>query len=219
MTSHAPTVFLVDDDPGVLKALTTLLTVSGYDVKPFGGAQEFLEHHDASLPGCAVFDVAMPDIDGLELQAALLEKHLDRPVIFITGFGDVPTSVRAMKAGAVDFIIKPVVDQQLLEAVAQAVQRDAEARKAADELKSIGASLARLTPRELEVLTHVIAGKLNKQIAHELGTVVNTVKVHRGRAMRKLGATSVAELVRVAQRAGVQPAAGAKRRPAAWLKG
>jgi len=219
MTGQAPTVFLVDDDPGVLKALTILLTVSGYDVKPFGSAREFLEHHDASLRGCAVFDVAMPDVDGLELQAALLEKKIDRPVIFVTGFGDIPTSVRAMKAGAVDFITKPVGDQQLLEAVAQAVERDAAARKTTNELKSIEASLARLTPRELEVLTHVIAGKLNKQIAHELGTVINTVKVHRGRAMKKLGVTSVAELVRIAQRAGVQPAAGTTRRSAVCPKG
>ena len=208
MTDRAPTVFLVDDDPGVLKALTTLLTVSGYDVKPFASAQEFLDDHDASLPGCAVFDVAMPDIDGLELQAALLEKNLDRPVIFVTGFGDIPTSVRAMKAGAIDFITKPVREQQLLEAVAQAVKRDAEARERLGELKSIDTKLAELTPRELEVVRHVIAGKLNKQIAHELGTVINTVKVHRGRAMRKLGVQSVADLVRVAQKAGVQPAGG-----------
>ena len=208
MTDRAPTVFLVDDDPGVLKALMTLLAISGYDVKPFASAQEFLDGHDASLPGCAVFDVAMPDIDGLELQAALLEKDLDRPVIFVTGFGDIPTSVRAMKAGAIDFITKPVREQQLLEAVAQAVKRDAEARERLSELKSIDTKLAGLTPRELEVVRHVIAGKLNKQIAHELGTVINTVKVHRGRAMRKLGVQSVADLVRVAQKAGVQPAGG-----------
>ena len=107
MTERKPTVFLVDDDPGVLKALTVLLTISGYDVKAFASPREFLDHHDPSLPGCAIFDVAMPDIDGLELQASLLQKDLNRPVIFVTGFGDVPTSVRAMKAGAIDFIRNP----------------------------------------------------------------------------------------------------------------
>jgi FixJ family two-component response regulator len=210
MIDRKPTVFLVDDDPGVLKALSILLTVSGYDVKPFASPQEFLDHHDASLPGCAIFDVAMPDIDGLELHASLLQKDLDRPVIFVTGFGDVPTSVRAMKAGAIDFITKPVADQQLLDAVARAVQTDAETRKTVSELNLIDRQFAKLTARELEVVRHVIAGKLNKQIAHELGTVINTIKIHRGRAMRKLGVQSVADLVRVAQKAGVLPA-GAKR--------
>jgi FixJ family two-component response regulator len=208
MTERKPTVFLVDDDPGVLKALTVLLTISGYDVKAFASPREFLDHHDPSLPGCAIFDVAMPDIDGLELQASLLQKDLNRPVIFVTGFGDVPTSVRAMKAGAIDFITKPVADQQLLDAVAQAVQRDDEARSKLDELESIEAKVAALTPRELEVVRHVIAGKQNKQIAHELGRVINTIKIHRGRAMKKLGVRSVADLVRIAQKVGVQPEHG-----------
>jgi FixJ family two-component response regulator len=206
MMDRKPTVFLVDDDPGVLKALSTLLEVSGYDVKSFASPQEFLDDHDASLPGCAIFDVAMPDIDGLELHASLLQNDLNRPVIFVTGFGDVPTSVRAMKAGAIDFITKPVADQELLDAVARAVQTDAEVRKTVHELNLIGGQFAKLTPRELEVVRHVIAGKLNKQIAHELGTVINTIKIHRGRAMRKLGVQSVADLVRVAQKAGVPPA-------------
>src|SRR5262245_47882795 len=130
------------------------------------------------------------------------------PVIFITGFGDVPTSVRAMKAGAIDFLTKPVSDEQLLEAVARATARDAEARKRDDELKAVTAQLARLTPREHEVLTHVIAGRLNKQIAHDLGTVVNTIKVHRSRVMEKLGVKSIAELTRLAQQAGIRPASG-----------
>jgi FixJ family two-component response regulator len=205
VTERQPTVFLVDDDPGVLKALTVLLAASGYAVRSFGSALEFLSQHDATVPGCAVFDVAMPDLDGLGLQAFLLEKDVERPVIFITGFGDIPTSVRAMKAGAVDFLTKPVSDDQLLEAVARATERDAEARKRDQELESINALLAKLTPREHEVLTHVIAGRLNKQIAHDLGTVVNTIKVHRSRVMEKLGVRSVAELTRVAQQAGIRP--------------
>jgi FixJ family two-component response regulator len=204
MTDYRPTVFLVDDDPGVLKALTVLLAAAGFDIRSFASAQEFLSQHDAAVPGCAVFDVAMPDLDGLELQASLLEKRVERPVIFITGFGDVPTSVRAMKAGAVDFLTKPVSDDQLLEAVARATARDAEARKRDQELQSINALLAKLTPREREVLTHVIAGQLNKQIAHDLGLVLNTVKVHRGRVMEKMGVKSIAELVRLADRVGIR---------------
>jgi FixJ family two-component response regulator len=204
MTECRPTVFLVDDDPGVLKALTVLLAAAGFDIRSFASAQEFLSQHDAAVPGCAVLDVAMPDLDGLQLQASLLEKSIERPVIFITGFGDVPTSVRAMKAGAVDFLTKPVSDDQLLEAVARATERDAEARKRDQELQSINALLAKLTPREREVLTHVIAGQLNKQIAHDLGLVLNTVKVHRGRVMEKMGVKSVAELVRLADRVGVR---------------
>jgi len=208
MTDHRPIVFLVDDDTGVLKALTALLLTSGYDVRSFASSREFLSQHDPSVSGCAVFDVAMPDLDGLELQAALAEGNVERSVIFITGVGDIPTSVRAMKAGAIDFLTKPVSDEQLLDAIARAVQRDAGARKSHEELDLVKARFAKLTPRECEVLTHVIAGKLNKQIAHELGTVVNTVKAHRGRAMKKLGAKSVAEVVRMAQRAGIRPANG-----------
>jgi len=208
MTDRRSTIFLVDDDPGVLKALTILLATSGYDVRSFSSARQFLAQHDASVPGCAVFDVALPDLDGLELQASLLQENVERPVIFITGFGDVPTSVRAMKAGAIDFLTKPVSDEHLLEAVARATARDAEARKRDDELKAVTAQLARLTPREHEVLTHVIAGRLNKQIAHDLGTVVNTIKVHRSRVMEKLGVKSVAELTRLAQQAGIRPVSG-----------
>lgn len=206
MTDRRSTVFLVDDDPGVLRALTILLDASGYEVRSFPSAREFLAHHDVSIPGCAVFDVAMPDLDGLELQAALAMDGTERPIIFITGVGDVPTSVRAMKAGAVDFLIKPVGEDQLLDAIAQATERDASARQHQQELMSVSVQFAKLTPRERQVLTHIIAGKLNKQIAYELGTVLNTVKVHRGRVMKKLGVRSVAELVRVAERAGIRAA-------------
>jgi len=206
MTHDRPAVFLVDDDVGVLKALTLLLNASGYDVRSFSSPQEFLSEHDPSVPGCAVFDVAMPDLDGLALHEALADEGIDRPVVFITGVGDIPTSVRAMKAGAVDFLTKPVSEEQLLDAIARGTQRDAESRERHHELDLINARLATLTRREREVLTHVIAGRLNKQIAHDLGTVLNTVKVHRGRMMEKLGITSVAELVRVAQQAGIRPA-------------
>jgi FixJ family two-component response regulator len=142
----------------------------------------------------------------VDVRPAPLEQNVERPVIFITGFGDVPTSVRAMKAGAIDFLTKPVSDDQLLEAIARATERDAEARTRDRELQSINALLRKLTPREHQVLTHIIAGRLNKQIAHDLGTVVNTIKVHRSRVMEKLGVRSVAELTRAAQRAGIRPA-------------
>ena len=205
MTEGRLTVFLVDDDPGVLKALTTLLTESGLEVRAFSTPQEFLSEHDPSVPGCAVFDVAMPGLDGLELQASLAAGNTDRPVIFITGVGDVPTTVRAMKAGAIDFLTKPVSDEDLLGAIARAAKKDAESRKRHTELESINERFARLTPREREVLAHVIAGQLNKQIAHDLGLVLNTVKVHRVRVMEKMGVRSVAELVHLAERAGVRP--------------
>ena len=198
MTEAATTVFLVDDDPGVLKALTRLLRVAGHTVRAFASPQDFLAGHDPAVPGCAVFDVAMPGLDGLQLQAALTSGGIDRPVIFITGVGDIPTSVRAMKAGAVDFLTKPLDHRQLLAAVASAADRDAAARRHHGELAVLRQRLATLTPREREVFAHVVAGRLNKQIAHELGTVEKTIKVHRGRMMSKLGVRTVADLVRLA---------------------
>lgn len=203
MTDGPFTIFLVDDDAGVLKALGRALQLRGYEVRPFTSPQEFLESHDASVPGCAVLDVAMPDLDGLALQHALTAKGSQRPVIFLTGEGDIPTSVRAMRAGAVDFLTKPVSDADLLAAIARAEKEDSESRSANARLNSINDKLAMLTPRELEVMTHVIAGQLNKQIAADIGIVEKTVKLHRGRVMRKLGVRSVADLVRLAERAGI----------------
>ena len=203
------TVFIVDDDAGVLKALSRLLRARGYEVQSYTSPREFLAQHDATVPGCAVLDVAMPGLDGLELQHALTAAQgTHRPVIFITGKGDIPTSVRAMKAGAIDFLTKPVSDKDLLAAIARAEEQDARARQAHAELAEIQAKITTLTPREREVLTHVVAGRLNKQIAGDLGTVEKTIKVHRGRMMAKLGVRSVAELVRLADRAGIKPARG-----------
>ena len=172
MTDSTFTVFLVDDDAGVLKALSRLLQARGYDVQSFTSPQAFLADHDASVPGCAVLDVSMPDLDGLELQQALTAGGSQRPVIFLTGAGDIPTSVRAMRAGAVDFLTKPVDSADLLAAIAHAEKQDAETRSAIADLNSVNARFAILTPREHEVMTHVIAGRLNKQIAGDLGTVV-----------------------------------------------
>jgi FixJ family two-component response regulator len=197
------TVFLVDDDAGVLKALSRLLRARGYDVRPFASAEEFLEGHDAAVAGCAVFDVAMPGLDGLALQQVFTAGGKQRPVIFLTGKGDIQKSVRAMKAGAVDFLTKPVRDRDLLDAIARAEQEDAKTRQTGAEVAAIEAKIATLTPREREVMTHVIAGRLNKQIAGDLGTVEKTIKVHRGRMMEKLGVHTVVDLVRLAEKAGI----------------
>ena len=195
------TVYLVDDDPGVLKALSLLLRVKGYEVRSFSSPQLFLEEHDVAVPGCAVLDVSMPGIDGLELQHALTAcAGSHRPIVFITGKGDIPTSVRAMKAGALDFLTKPVKDKDLFEAISRAEARDAESRRLHSELESIQAKIETLTPREREVLVHVVAGRLNKQIAGDLGTVEKTIKVHRSRMMEKLGIRTVADLVRMAEK-------------------
>jgi FixJ family two-component response regulator len=195
------TVYLVDDDAGVLKALSRLLRAKGYDVRPYSSPQLFLEEHDVTVRGCAVLDVSMPGLDGLELQRALTATNgFHRPVLFVTGKGDIPTSVRAMKAGAIDFLTKPVKDVDLFEAVSRAEARDAALRRLHSEMESIQAKVGTLTPREREVLTHVVAGRLNKQIAGDLGTVEKTIKVHRSRMMEKLGIRTVADLVRMAEK-------------------
>jgi FixJ family two-component response regulator len=196
-------VFLVDDDEGVLRALGRLLRVKGYDVRPYASPHAFLAQHDATVPGCAVLDVAMPGLDGLALQQALAA-GASRPVIFLTGKGDIPTSVRAMKAGAIDFLTKPVSDHTLLDAVARAKEQDSRSRHVQAEMHAIQARITTLTPREREVLTHVIAGRLNKQIAGDLGTVEKTIKVHRGRMMEKLGVRTVVDLVRMAEKVGIR---------------
>jgi FixJ family two-component response regulator len=197
------TVFLVDDDAGVLKALSRLLRANGYDVRSYTSPRKFLGDHDAAVPGCAVLDVRMPGLDGLALQQALTAGGPHRPVIFITGKGDIPTSVRAMQAGAIDFLTKPVSDKKLLGAIARAEEQDGKSRQLHAELVSIHARIATLTPREREVLCHVVTGQLNKQIAGDLGTSEKTVKVHRGRMMEKLGVRTVADLVRMAEKAGI----------------
>lgn len=202
------TTFLVDDDPAVLKAITRLLNAAGYRTRSFSSPHEFLSAHDPSIPGCAIIDLVMSELDGLHVQQALLETGSERPIIFLSGKGDVSTSVRAMKAGAVDFLTKPVKREALFSAVVRAAKVDALSRQKRDESKSIGDRLATLTHREREVLEYVIAGRLNKQIAASLGTVEKTVKVHRGRMMGKLGVKSVADLVRLADKAGIVPAQG-----------
>jgi len=195
------TVFIVDDDAGVLKALSRRLRLRKYAVESFASPQEFLVKHDKAQPGCALLDVSMPGLDG-ELQKALTESGCLRPVIFITGKGDIPTTVRAMKAGAIDFLTKPVNDEALLEAIRRAEQLDSETRRIETEAALVQSRLATLTPREREVLSHVVAGRLNKQIAHDLGIVEQTIKVHRRRMMEKLGARTILELTHLMAKAG-----------------
>jgi FixJ family two-component response regulator len=200
MSQATPTVFIVDDDPAVLKSLSRLLHSVQLTVVTSGSPQEFLEQHDPRAPGCLVLDVSMPGLNGLELQEALTTKDSAIPIIFLTGYGDVPTSVRAMKRGAFDFLTKPVNDDDLIKAVHAAFEKNRIARQSRDELEDIQERLATLTPREREVLTHVVSGQLNKQIAYDLGTVEKTIKVHRARVMEKMKVHSVAELVRLTER-------------------
>lgn len=195
------TVYLVDDDLGVLNGLSRLLRARNYDVKPYSSPQLFLEEHDVTVPGCAVLDVSMPGLNGLELQLALTASDGSHgPIVFITGKGDISTSVRAMKAGAIDFLTKPIKDEALFDAISQAEKRDTDSRKIYSELELIKAKMTALTPREREVLVHVVAGRPNKQIAADLGTVEKTIKVHRSRMMEKLGVRTVADLVRMTQK-------------------
>jgi FixJ family two-component response regulator len=209
MTSPPSTVFLVDDDASVRRALARLVRSAGYSVQTFASAQDFLESKpDGPEPACLVLDVRMPGIDGLELQRKLQSSDRVFPIIFVTGHGDIPMSVKAMKEGAVDFLPKPVKDGELLRAIEQAMARASNEGAAVSELQSIRNRLDTLTPREREVMELVVTGLLNKQIAHELGTVEKTIKAHRGKVMEKMRVQSLAELVRLAERAGIPPKRG-----------
>jgi FixJ family two-component response regulator len=204
MTLPAPVVFAVDDDASVLKAVARLLRSSGLAVTTFSSPREFLDGYDRQAHGCVILDVQMPGLSGLELQNALAADGTGLPIIFLTGKGDIPMTAKAMKRGAVDFLTKPVDERDLLEAVRSAIAKDSISWQARREVAEIKSRLATLTPRELEVLGHVVSGKLNKQTAAELGTVEQTIKVHRGRVMEKLNVESVAELVRIAERGGIK---------------
>jgi FixJ family two-component response regulator len=198
MKKSAPTVFIVDDDPSVLKGLARLVKSEGFNVEAFAASEEFLKHKRFSSPSCLVLDVCMPGLSGIDLQKELAQRGIALPCIFITGHGDIPMGVQAMKDGAVDFLPKPFDDTQLLAAIGKALDRD-RARRRADINKAIlRRRLETLTPREKEVLRWVITGMLNKQIARKLKIAEETIKIHRGRVMRKMQVTSVAELVRLA---------------------
>ena len=198
--SEPVTIFIVDDDPSVRRGLSRLVRSAGYEAESFASAHEFINSAARTRPGCLVLDVHLPDLNGLELQASLATSGDASPIVFITGLGDIPTSVRAMKGGAVDFLTKPFEAQALLDAIGEALARDRRSRQERAEVGALERSMAKLTPREREVFDRVVLGLLNKQIALELGTAEKTVKVHRGRVMQKLGAKSIADLVRIAGR-------------------
>lgn len=193
-------VFVVDDDRSVRRALGRLLTSAGYCVESFESAEQFLESGFIGHAGCIIIDIEMPGINGLELQHRLVEEMIDMPVVFLTGHGDIPMSVQAMKDGAIDFLTKPVEADRLFEVVPEALRAGAERRVRTAEIESLRERAAHLTPRETEVMHLVASGRLNKQIAFELGTSEKTIKVHRARVMEKMRVSSVAELVRIVDR-------------------
>jgi FixJ family two-component response regulator len=199
------TVSIVGDDRRLLTGLARLVERAGYPVQGFSSAADFLGQHETNIPGCVIIDLQSPDLDGLKLQATLAREELQLPVIFISGINDILPSVRVMKAGAFDVLPKPVDGQSLLSSISLAAERYAQLRQEYEKRTAIRRKLATLTCRETEVLRHVIAGRLNKQIAFELGLVEKTIKVHRGHVVRKLGARSVVDLVRLASTAGVTP--------------
>lgn len=205
MKGSGCTVFVVDDEPTLLRAIARLLASAGWQAVTYASPAEFLEKLDPARPGCLVLDVSMPGLDGLALQEALAARGSELPIVFLTGKGDVPMSVRAMKRGAIDFLLKPVDERELLPAIERAFETDRARRRARAEREEARRRLATLTPRERQVLELVVSGRLNKQVAGELGTVEKTIKVHRGRVMEKMKAASLAELVRLAQRAGIGP--------------
>jgi len=203
MEDIAPTVFVVEDIQTVRAALSRLLTVAGYEVRSFESAEDFLSDPVAAAPGCLLLDVCLPGLSGIELQRQLIGSQCARPIIFMTGMGDIETSVRAMKDGAIDFLTKPIDNESLFAAVERALRRDAQQRLERAVHGIIEKRLRALTARERQVLEHVIEGRLNKQIATDLGIGEKTVKVHRGRVMSKMAVRSVAELVRLSAKVGI----------------
>jgi len=198
VSAQPPTIHIVDDDDSFRRAVSRLLQAAGFAVQGYASAAEYLLARADEQPGCVVLDVSMPGLDGLELQAALAKEGASLPMVFVTGHGDIPMSVRAMKTGAVDFLTKPVKKEALLQAVQAALARDAERRTAREQFLKRRAGIESLTPREREVFDLVTAGKLNKQIAAELGTAERTVKAHRANIMEKMQVESLAELVHIA---------------------
>ena len=203
MREPTPTVYVVDDDPDVLKAIERLLESIGLQVAAFSSPHRFLESCDGNAPGCVVLDLALPGLNGLDVQRVLEQRGSALPIVFLTGRGDIAASVQAMKHGAADFLTKPVDDTALLAAVHEALARDRVLRPAQLERERIAKLIAALTDRERQVLEGIVSGKLNKQIATELGTTEKTIKFHRGNLMRKMDVRVVADLVKLAERAGI----------------
>ncbi len=197
-------VLVVDDDVSVREGLEGLIRSAGLKVETFASAQEFLARQRADLPSCLVLDVRLPGLSGLDLQKRMAEANLEIPIIFITGHGNVPAAVQAMKAGALEFLTKPFTDRDLLDAIQQAIKRDRAARRHQAEMRELHGRYESLTPREREVMELVVSGLLNKQVAAELGTSLITVKIQRGQVMRKMQADSLADLVRMSQSLGIR---------------
>jgi FixJ family two-component response regulator len=203
MSATEPIVQIVDDDPSFLVATSRLLRASGFAVKTFSSASNFLAQRDTDSPGCVVADLQMPGMNGLDLQSALTRSRNPLPILFLTGHGDIPSSVRAMRGGAVDFLEKRAPKEKLLDAVRRALARDARERKDRGRQRELRARFNALTEREIEVLSHVVQGRLNKQIAGDLGIHERTVKLHRTAITTKIGVQSVAELTRLTLEAGI----------------
>jgi len=205
MTEEQSIVFVIDDDASVRSALKSLIRSVGLKVELFGSPQEFLRHKRPDAPSCLVLDVRFPGRSGLDFQRELVQANIHIPIIFVTGHGDIAMSVRAMKAGAVEFLTKPFRDQDLLDSIHLALERDRARRQQEKESMHLRIRLESLTPRERQILPFVVSGKPNKQVAAEIGTSEAAVKVHRSQLMRKLGADSLPELVRIAERVGIPP--------------
>jgi FixJ family two-component response regulator len=207
MSEPSPIVYVIDDDAGIRDSLDRLIRSEGLEVEPFGSTQEFLQKKRPDVPSCLILDVRLRGESGLNFQRELAEANIHIPIIFITGRGDIPMGVEAMKGGAVDFLTKPWREQNLLDAIHVALERDRTRRQRETEIATLRKRFASLTPREREVLPLVVTGLLNKQVAAELGTSEAAIKVHRSQLMRKMGADSVANLVRMAEKLGVSPGA------------
>ena len=203
MYSRKPIIYIVDDDLSVCRALSLLLKSHGFKVQTFMRAAEFLAFKRLKLPSCLILDIQLPDMNGLALQETMERKGIFIPIVFITGHGDIPMSVKAMKAGAIDFLPKPFTNKKLLDAITQAILRSKIQNKELAEISKIKRRVSTLSPRELEVFRLVAKGMLSKQIARKQGTALQTIKIHRGRVMKKMQAKTVTELIRFAQKAGI----------------
>ena len=205
MVATSPVVFIIDDDASVRKSLSRLLRTSGFNVETYESGEHFLSREPYHGIGCIVLDIRMPGLSGMDLHDELISARRALPIIFITGYGDIPMSVRAMKKGAIDFLPKPFDEEDLLQALDKAIKADKKAKEEKTEHNHTMRLVEKLSPREREIVPYIISGMLNKQIAFKLSIAEKTVKVHRGRIMEKLGVESVADLVRLAEKAGIEP--------------
>lgn len=204
MRESSAVIAIVDDDPSVREGLQSLVRSAGWRAETFASAQEFLAHTHAEVPSCLILDLQLPGLSGLDLQKRMADGDLEIPIVFLTGHGNIPASVQAMKAGAVEFLTKPVGEQELLQAIQEAIERDRRVRQQHAEMHELRERYESLTPREQEIMRQVVSGLLNKQTAADLNITEYTVKIHRGHVMRKMHAESLADLVRMAEHLGIR---------------